>query len=459
MFRTNTIRPERFFIVTALLFGSLYILLTPPLQVPDEINHFYRAYQVSLGNFTATRTSNRLGGELPVALGDFTKVWERIIGDIGQHSSLREIRNSAAIVLKEDRAWYDFPNTAIYHGVNYLPQALGILICRLFTSSVLYIYYGTRFFTFIFWLLLAYKAIKLIPGKQWLMTAIVLLPMSLYINSSLSADIMINSLSLLFTGLIFHIRAGTIKLNALHWFGFMAWAVLIAQLKLVYLPLLLLVFLIPPRRFSNKGGYRLYIGVVLLLAFLSAWWSTVSVDRLYIPYAEYAEEAGWVHLAEGANKDQQLKYVLQHLLGFGKTVVRSMVEGLSMYSQGYIGRFGWLEFGLPGWLIGLSYSWIIVLSVVDKGLHLSAVDRIWLVLAFLGMIIILVLSQYVIWTGVGSDLIINLQGRYFIPVFVLLWLLIPSSLRFKAVPILAGSLIIFINSWSLILVYQRFFIP
>ncbi|NQV01211.1 MAG: hypothetical protein HQ542_01070, partial [Bacteroidia bacterium] len=40
----SSLRPERIFLALALLFGTIILIVTPPLQVPDEDQHFYRAY-------------------------------------------------------------------------------------------------------------------------------------------------------------------------------------------------------------------------------------------------------------------------------------------------------------------------------------------------------------------------------------------------------------------------------
>jgi hypothetical protein len=40
---------DRKYLLTAGAMGLLYAVVTPPFQVPDEPNHFYRAYQVSSG--------------------------------------------------------------------------------------------------------------------------------------------------------------------------------------------------------------------------------------------------------------------------------------------------------------------------------------------------------------------------------------------------------------------------
>ena len=57
------------FVLLIGLLGSLaFSILTPPFQVPDEQQHFYRAYQLSTLDLTGTRMDKRLGAILPSAL-------------------------------------------------------------------------------------------------------------------------------------------------------------------------------------------------------------------------------------------------------------------------------------------------------------------------------------------------------------------------------------------------------
>src|SRR5262245_49371142 len=44
---TINLTPENAFALMALPFGLMFLLLTPPFQVPDEAQHFYRAFHLS----------------------------------------------------------------------------------------------------------------------------------------------------------------------------------------------------------------------------------------------------------------------------------------------------------------------------------------------------------------------------------------------------------------------------
>ena len=55
----------KMFLPLAWIFGTLFALITPPFQVPDEFQHFYRAYQVSEGRLTAYRQAARSAANFP----------------------------------------------------------------------------------------------------------------------------------------------------------------------------------------------------------------------------------------------------------------------------------------------------------------------------------------------------------------------------------------------------------
>lgn len=111
----NTLQPDKFFLICASVFGLIFWVLIPPFQTPDEINHFYRSYEIADGHLLGQRQNNRVGGEIPQSLctlaGDFkTLAWEsdeRIDG--------KTIFRRFNIPLKpENTKFVNFLNTAMY---------------------------------------------------------------------------------------------------------------------------------------------------------------------------------------------------------------------------------------------------------------------------------------------------------------------------------------------------------
>src|SRR4051812_39190254 len=62
------VKPQHFFLLVAIPFGLLFIIINPPFQVPDEPHHFYKAWQISEGQFISLKNNQRVGGYIPKSI-------------------------------------------------------------------------------------------------------------------------------------------------------------------------------------------------------------------------------------------------------------------------------------------------------------------------------------------------------------------------------------------------------
>lgn len=79
--------PEKVFIVFGVIFGIAFSFITPPFQVPDEYNHFYRAFQISELKVIAERRQNLVGGFLPESLATTS---EKVSQGIPFHPEIKQ---------------------------------------------------------------------------------------------------------------------------------------------------------------------------------------------------------------------------------------------------------------------------------------------------------------------------------------------------------------------------------
>ena len=136
------------------------------------------------------------------------------------------------------------------------------------TSIALKAYLG-RLSNFIFYIILIYFSLKILPFKKFGALFILLVPMAIQQNSSLSADVMINSCSFLFISYILYLKysdKSPKKLEVKHKLLLFSLALIISLSKIVYFPICLLLFLIPKEKFSslnedilNYQYYYLYV--------------------------------------------------------------------------------------------------------------------------------------------------------------------------------------------------------
>lgn len=455
--------PAVFFISFASIFGLIFLFITPPFQIPDEINHFYRAYQISEGHLIVEQQNKRIGGYLPKSLVQITEPFLGLRGNKQVKTNYKTIiEQFKTPLIAEDTVFVDFPNTGMYSPISYFPQAVSIIVLRKLNAPPLYIFYGARIFSLFFWILSIFCAIKIIPFYKWVFALIALLPMSLFINMSLSADVVTNLLSFLLIAYILNLAYSKENISLQNITFTIILALFLALAKLVYVPILLLILLIPKEKFHSK---RIYIINLIVLFVVSLGpvliWSKI-LNGLYLPYSLYNPQyRDSATLSGCADMQTQMLFVLENGKYVCAVFINSMINTFDMYFQGYIGTFGWLDTKLPIWLVYLAYGIIFIVASIDgrKVHRITLYHKILIFISLLLVTSLILISQYLTWDCIGDAIIITIQGKYFIPSFPLLFLLLYNSrLNYSKI---AAPLVIIFSIISLIFstntLYERYY--
>ncbi len=460
----DKLKPELFFVAFASFFGLIVLVLTPPFQIPDEINHFYRAYQISEGQFIAVKKDNRIGGNIPKSVVKITEPFLQLCWNMNSKTNFETIVQQFKTPLEADKkVFVDFPNTGMYSPISYFPQSVSIFVLRKFNFPPLYIFYGARIFTLLFWLFSIFYAIKIIPFYKWFFALTALLPMSLFINMSLSADVVTNLLSFLLIAYVLKLAYFEQHITTKNFIVTLAIAILLASAKLVYIPTILLFLLIPIGKFYNLKKYYTQLIVLFIISFVTALFWSHSMNNLYLPYNNYNEQfRDGATLIKCANMHEQMDYIMKHGLYIWNVFVNSIQHSFDMYYQGYIGTFGWLDTKLPMWFINLSYMILVIVAAMDinKYVKVNLYHKLIIFLSVLITISLILLSQHLTWDCVGGDIIVTIQGRYFIPVFPLLFILFYTK-KFYYPPIIVLTVIFFSLislSFTAYTLYTRYYV-
>ena len=462
------LKPERFFIACAVVFGITFLLVTPPFQTPDEFNHFYRAYQISEGNLTAIKKDNRVGGDLPISLVKISEPFRALLRRGFLTTRWSTIAEQSNVALRaEERIFIDFPNTGMYSPVSYFPQALSIAVLRSCDISPIYIFYGARLFTLFFWIFCMTFIIRRLTIYQWLFTLLALLPMSISTHMSLSADVMTNLLAFAVIAYSFDLAYRQHLFSTRQIIVFTALAVSLALAKVVYLPLILFFFLIPREKFLSKFYYYKYLLVLFGFSFATALTWSVLMKSLYVPYNLYNaafKNTPIMHtcISSCANMQEQLQYILSHGWYVVKVFFYSFYYAFDMYSRGFIGTFGWLDTYMATWTVVLAYG-VIFLAAIGSGSKNIITGwrfKFLLVLVFFATMALILLSQLLTWSCIGDEYVYLIQGRYLIPVLPLLFMLfyvpqwhIPSWILSLVISVVTCFVLIY----SSVLVWDRYF--
>ena len=398
---------ERRYPVCALLLGLLYLTALTPLSVPDEGHHYQTAYELS--NVLLLRADKDRGESADFDYSDFplhhNTAWgySRIARDLTAPAGESE---SVPIPQPRDCSYF----------LMYLPQALGLALGRLLGLNFIWKFWLGRLCNLLFYVLCTAWAIRLVPRFKALFFLVALAPMSMQQAASFSYDAFINALSLLLLALLLRAMlegdrpalAASVAVN-----------VLLTPAKLVYYPLAALALLIPEWRFASKRarwGYLLALFVLpllFLLPFRLGFLAATAVDT--------GSSLNW----EGGH-NYTLSFLLSHP---AQTAKMFAVTGLASGTH-------WLKCAVGYLMSGLSlelYEWIPLLYIALLALAglrreqdapgLGAVERGVLCASALAVIALVMLTMSLAWTSDTSGVVQGIQGRYFIPILPLLFLL------------------------------------
>jgi uncharacterized membrane protein len=276
----------------------------------------------------------------------------------------------------------------------------------------------------LFWL-----AVRITPVFKAVCCLIALMPMTLFLSGSLSADALTLGLSLLVISLVLRTAfadvgpVGPRRLAALYsLFG------LLALCKSVYVAFPLLLGLVPAPRL---GGWRrrtaLIVAGLLVSISVSSLWSRAAIR--YWPDPHVIRE--W----QQTSRQEQVDFVRDHPLQFVVVCGRTVCLEAGAWRQQMVGVFGWLDTPLRITLIDAYLVLLVVCSLATDGapLVLAWRDKAVILTCILATAGLSFLALYLWWTPVGRETVWGIQGRYFLPILPLICLLL-NSRRIKLNP-------------------------
>lgn len=398
----------RAFLLLSLTFGTLFCLLTPPFQSPDEYNHFFRAWQVSEGHFRPDITPDkRLGGTLPASLDTLKRRFVYLKNNYAARTGISTLAAGLSLRTQaKDRTFIDFPNTAIYAPAAYFPQALGIIAGRCMTDRVLVVFYLARLANLFCWTGLVALALNTLPFLRKTLFVLALLPASLCISASLNADVASNGLAF---WLIARLCRDVYEKRSGNRIAALLAGTLLSLQKLILMPFFALFGL---RAKSVSSAIR-SVSIPLILFLLAAFFWGRIANGWFIPYDRYsAEYRAEQTLNPGVDPPAQMQFILEHPLAFSRLVGQSALASLPSMAAHFTGKFGWEKNYLPWWLIGL--LWLAVAATVClENNPFGKTRRLVLLATGLSCVALWAITMYALWCPVGGQRLDNWQGRYF----------------------------------------------
>lgn len=409
--------------------GLFFCFADPPLQAPDESDHFLRAYAVSLGrfDFDADRgypaDVDLLLDCFPGAYAnandgaaikqyyhlsdaedpDSTKIADGPVLSIADcfadyRAGLAELRAGGTTGAKQRT------EPLVVMVLPYLPQALGMLAARVFGASALGCLYAGRVFNLAVYVLLAWLALRGLERWRGVFCAVLFLPLSLYMAGSLSYDALLLGLYALAASLLLREPFTDRRLAA-----FLG-AVLLMNVAKPWINLLWLfgLLFVPRENWRARRRPWAVLGVSAAAAF-----AVIAACTLYgrVFRSNYGEVGRM--LGEAVSTAGQLSFVLHNPLRTLAVLWGTLYEN-AFFLPG-LGSFGALDVQVPA-VVFVSVLLLAGGAFADSRCRpLSARLNAGLGIFAVVYGVSVLMALYLTYTPVGMVRVIGLQARYFMP--------------------------------------------
>lgn len=423
---------ENIFYMLCISLGVYMMLFLPVRMVPDEAAHIYTAYresEIMLGHINSTddiilmRQTDRDMFEDPIETQFDSNMIEKY------YEKMEASSNS------EYTASFTLDSVLKSNDIAYWLPAVGISIGKILCLNGFYTLMLGRLFNLLLYVTLCYWAVKLIPFNKFLPCAIAMLPIALQQGMSFSYDALIIGSSLFVIG-------GSLYL---YFYNFKN-TKLIACVLIFSLPLIMLkshayfmVGILPLILFLHKK-YSLGRFIKPFLIFCLILFGTYIMISLIFKFSgvktivlEPSNPIAWT----GGEQGYTIQFFINHPINLLMILVKSIITQFQFYLRsGTCSSLGWLMIVISDKYV-YAFTILMLLASIKQTdcVDEFEVDNTMKVLyglvfsiTSIGVIFGLILA----WTPLSSSVVMGMQGRYFIPVYITVGLLLRNNkLSFK----------------------------
>lgn len=276
--------PAFILVCVSLVIGAMFIRNIGSFSGPDlHVAHYRSALALASGQIFEKsvpqghgRHSIIVGNEKYLASGLscvnnslVTNLIDAPLVSDGKNNCIREA-DKALSATKDIEAYV----TIQYPFLGYVPQASALLIGKTAGLEPIDAQVLARFFNLTMYILVIVIAIFIIPKGRWLMVSIALLPTSLFLASSLSADALNIAWNILFVAYIARLYEQKSKISKKQITAVATLGIGLFLLKVAYTPLLLLILALKKATISTRNKWILFCAVFATGAFMYLVWSS-----------------------------------------------------------------------------------------------------------------------------------------------------------------------------------------
>ena len=391
---------EKLFLIIGIPLACFYCVFCMPEDAFDEYKHYGRAYATASGDLIIPNTI-----EMPVTLeawwlghGTVKNLFTKML-ETTDYSDTKPVGNIA--------------NT--YNPILYIFPSIAIFIGKTLNLNLYVGWYLGKIFNMIFFWIMGYLTIKKMPRFKLLTLLYLLMPMTLYLVTSVSCDAMIISCSLYLIAHMLNINYTKREFKLWDFLIFILLGFIMITTKPIYFPILLGLLIINYKSLlSNKKQLIYSILSILIIGGLYLLWQ-------YMNTTETVNNPDGIMVGNlGVN------YVISHPFSTISTLLNYFISSADYYLLDFVGyRFIWQTVSVP-----ISYSAAYLFAMFMASLiredkdDYPLLEKVVFVICGLGASALAVLAMYMFEyrSNMLTNTVWGVQGRYFIPIFILLFI-------------------------------------
>ena len=438
-------RLEIGFLIVGLATGLVWVTAMPAntdLTWDDGI-HFGNANALSYG----TNKVEYSEAEYLLSQFAFREQWLDTTED---QAAYAQIIDELAEDTSEQAAYYTWELCDI----GYTTQSLGIALGRALGLPFHWQFILGRMGNMLLYIGVCYAAIKVAVQFKAVIATIALLPVAMSMACNYTYDPTVIAFSLLGCSLFITEMSRPDKLMDWKRGALMLAAFCIASFpKAVYIPMILLLLFLPKTKFADKKahiGFKVGVGLIFIIMMSS-----------FVVPVFFLKGGGDARGGTEVNTADQLSFVLHNPTTYAKVLTRNVIASSYEYlidgtRLDFYYLAGKTSAESPTALIpllnllslGLLFYVLFTDKHREKGTEaLKGSTKWWMLVAIGGIVALIWTALYLSFTAVGSSRILGVQGRYYIPLFLLAAaILSPRHIKNETNPVRYNGLVLGLNA-------------
>ena len=445
--------------VVMLIFGLGYMYVFPAMSAPDEIAHFISAYKISnkmLGKQATVKDGHVIiraqdlwiedvDGEYTFDKGK-SEEEKVLIPEEGSHGKIisSKLEETSYKVFygkgdsRNNNTYISFSGQnyekaqSLHAPVNTIPSvyflpATGITVARIMGLNSIYLVLFGRMANLILFILFGTLGIYFLPKFKEFIFLVSLLPTTIELAASYSYDAVMISSMIFFVSYVVFLAHEKKEFDIKDLVIVSLIAGLVLPCKMVYFPMLLMLFSIPLYKFKFRGkvdgkikkeniAFFLASAVVVLLSWVFAMYlvnrsTVVGYSTSNTSSLEWAGEESYT-----------IGYLLHNKLKAVKLFYNTLLLQLEYYHKTMFGAY----LGHADDVVGIPYIGFLVLNIgmifsvfgEAKEKQLLVKERVLTGISIFFVVFLVLLSMLIAWTPISSEFIEGVSGRYFIPILL-----------------------------------------